>query len=134
MVAGAVWAVGCSGGSESGHGPFCNLARDGDLVDDVASRIDPVDVERTRAAFDDMASHQRELLEVAPEELRADLERVVAFTEEVVAGLSAVSPLDRGRPAVFDRLQPEYPAVAEASTRLAAWVDAECPVAEPGPG
>lgn len=134
VVALAGAAAGCNTDDAGDLEAFCE-AVDLETVRP-AFALDPVevDVDAALAQFRAAAVSERRLRSLAPPEARDDLDVLIEFVDDLVAGLEAhqVSPPttgDSGRvpaPVVFDELQPRFADVEAAGTRLSDYVTTHC--------
>lgn len=69
---------------------------------------------------------QRSLREKAPKAVRSDLDVVIDFVDDLVAGLSA-GDAGVGRPEIYEQLLPRHGEVTEAAARLERYLDEACP-------
>jgi hypothetical protein len=96
-VAGALALAGCGGDDEeSDVQAFCDkLAQVRETEDPLAPLLHGGNVEETKQALEDAQTQFAEIAEVAPEEIRADVESAQQFIEDFVAAAQdAETPQD----------------------------------------
>lgn len=119
--------AGCGDDQSGDVAAFCAAAADQQQFHAVFEDLDPTDVDSARAAFVEARDAQQALRDVAPEAARGDIDVVVAFVDDLIAGLEPGGELDgQGRPQVYQALRPRFDEVEAAADRLRVYVDANC--------
>ena len=116
------------GDDESGDvAAFCAAAADEQQFDAVFDGLDPTEAESARAAFVEARDAQRALRDVAPGAARGDIDVVIAFVDDLIAGLEPGGEVDeQGRPRVYQALRPRFDEVEAAADRLRVYVETNC--------
>jgi hypothetical protein len=124
-VAGTLALAGCGGDDESDITAFC------DKVDEIRAADDPFaglagnDIEGAKAALEEARSLFGEVADVAPEEIRADVEEAQTFFDDFVAAAQdADSPEDLL--AIATDFQQQAQDFEETSTRLEEYTNENC--------
>ncbi len=106
---------------------FCAAAADEQQFDAVFEGLDPTDVDDARTAFVEARDAQQALRDVAPEAARGDIDVVIAFVDDLIAGLEPGGEVDEhGRPSVYQSLRPRFDEVEAAADRLRVYVETNC--------
>ena len=121
------FAAACSDGAGGDLAAFCDAASDHERFETVFDDLDPTDVEGALATFRDARDAQEALRDLAPEAARNDIEVVIAFVDDLIAGLRPGRDIDdQGRPGVYQSLRPRFDEVEAAGERLRVYVEANC--------
>lgn len=122
--------VGGACGDDEGGGnltAFCEAAADTQRFETVFDDLDPTNVEAARETFRTARDAQDGLRDLAPEAARADIDVVIAFVDDLVAGLQPGRDVDEhGRPSVYQALRPRFDEVEAAGDRLGIYVESNC--------
>lgn len=110
----------------SDEASFCDLATDPATVGDTLSGLNPDDVPGTLAAVREARDVEATLRSRAPGSIRADIDLLVAYLDDLIDGLEAADPTSDERPAIYDQLRPRSEAVSAASARIESYVVANC--------
>lgn len=117
-------------GDDGGGGDlaaFCDAAADQQRFETVFDDLDPTDVEGALATFREAREAQQALRELAPAAARNDIDVVIAFVDDLIAGLQPGRDIDgQGRPSVYQSLRPRFDEVEAAGDRLRVYVDTNC--------
>lgn len=106
---------------------FCEAAADTQRFETVFDDLDPTNVEAARETFRTARDAQDGLRDLAPEAARADIDVVIAFVDDLVAGLQPGRDVDEhGRPSVYQALRPRFDEVEAAGDRLGIYVESNC--------
>lgn len=120
-------AAACSDGSGGDLAAFCDAADDQQRFETVFDDLDPTDVEGALARFRDARAAQQALRDLAPDAARNDIDVVIAFVDDLIAGLRPGRDIDdHGRPGVYQSLRPRFDEVEAAGERLRVYVEANC--------
>lgn len=131
-TAGAVCALvvlgaACRGDDGGDLAAFCSAVRDQERFEAVFDELDPTDVEAARAAFEQARAEQEALRELAPSAARGDIDVVIGFVDDLIAGLEPAAEVDeQGRPSVYQSLRPRFDEVEAAGDRLRVYVESNC--------
>lgn len=127
IVGAGAMLVACSddGGGDD-LAAFCATSADTGALAQRFATLDPRDVPTALATFTDALDAERRLADLAPEAIAADVEVLVEFLEDLVAGLDATDP-EAPTPAIYEDLAPRSEAVTAASGRIEGFVEANCP-------
>lgn len=128
-VALSVLGAGCGGDDDDGGNlaAFCEAAQDTDRFEAVFDDLDPTNVEAAEATFRTARDAQEALRDLAPEAARGDIEVVIAFVDDLIAGLEPGGTVDeQGRPNVYQSLRPRFDEVEAAGDRLRVYVESSC--------
>lgn len=128
LVALAALGTGC--GDDDGGGDlaaFCEAAQDTQRFETVFDDLDPTNVEAAEATFRKAREAQTGLRDLAPEAARSDIDVVIVFVDDLIAGLQPGGAVDdRGRPDVYQSLRPRFDEVEAAGDRLRVYVESNC--------
>ena len=106
---------------------FCEAANDTQRFETVFDDLDPSNVEAARETFRTAREAQVALRELAPEAARGDIDVVIAFVDDLIAGLQPGPEVDEhGRPTVYQSLRPRFDEVEAAGDRLRVYVETNC--------
>ena len=124
----AVSLAACNGDETADGDPeaFCDAAADAQEYEKLFDGMDPNDVEEATATFEEALAAERQLRDDAPGAIRADVDILVRFFEDLLAGLETEDPNSPERPSVYEELRPRFDQVEAASTRIERYVDANC--------
>lgn len=132
-LAGAVAALvllgaACSDDDDPGNlAAFCAAAEDQQRFEAMFDELDPTDVDEARAAFERARAEQRALRDLAPQAARNDIDVVIGFVDDLIAGLEPGGRIDeQGRPSVYQSLRPRFDEVESAGDRLRVYVETNC--------
>ena len=78
------------------------------------------------AAFCAALDTEEALRADAPDAVRADIDVLVRFFEDLVDGLEQVEPGSDERPAIYDEIRTRFDQVEAASTRIRTYVETNC--------
>lgn len=118
--------AGCGDDQSGDVAAFCAAAAD-QHFDAVFEDLDPTDVDSARAAFAEARDAQEALRDVAPGAARGDIDVVIAFVDDLIAGLEPGGEVDdQGRPQVYQALRPRFDEVEAAADRLRVYVETNC--------
>lgn len=123
VVAGA----GCSDDDDGNLAAFCAAAEDTQRFEAVFDDLDPTNVAAAEATFRTARDAQESLRDLAPEAARGDIDVVIAFVDDLIAGLQPGGNVDeQGRPDVYQSLRPRFDEVEAAGDRLRVYVESNC--------
>jgi hypothetical protein len=118
---------GCSDDDDGNLAAFCDAAEDTQRFEAVFDDLDPTNVEAAEATFRTARDAQEALRDLAPEAARGDVEIVIAFVDDLIAGLQPGGAVDEhGRPNVYQSLRPRFDEVEAAGDRLRVYVESNC--------
>jgi hypothetical protein len=128
LAAIAVIATACNDDGDDGDlAAFCEAADDTQRFEAVFDDLDPTNVEAAEATFRSARDAQEALRDLAPEAARGDIEVVIAFVDDLIAGLQPGGSVDeQGRPSVYQSLRPRFDEVEAAGDRLRVYVESNC--------
>jgi hypothetical protein len=127
LAALALGAAGCEDGDDGDLEAFCAAAEDTERFEAVFDDLDPTNVEAAEATFRTARDAQESLRDLAPEAARSDIDVVIAFVEDLIAGLQPGGDVDEnGRPSVYQSLRPRFEEVEAAGDRLRVYVESNC--------
>ena len=120
--------AGACGGDDPGDlAAFCDAVADQERFATVFDDLDPVDVDAARASFERAREEQQALRALAPGAARSDIDVLLDFVDDLLAGLEPDGPIDdQGRPRVYQSLQPRFDEVEAAGDRLRVYVESNC--------
>lgn len=121
----ALVLAGCGDDGDSATA-FCTAATDVESFAAVFESFDPDDHDAALDAFREARSIEIELRRHAPDAVRADLDLLVQFLDDVVEGLEAADPDADERPAIYDKVATRIDQIEAASDRVETYVDANC--------
>lgn len=127
-------AVGGAACSDDGsdQAAFCARSLDtSNFADTFADDFDATDVPAALAAFQTARDELQALRDLAPEAVRADIDVLLDYLDQLIAGLEAADPESDKRPAVYDELRGRADEVEAASGRIEQYVAANCTGATP---
>lgn len=117
----------CGGDDDGNLAAFCEAAGDTQRFETVFDDLDPTNVEAAQATFRSARDAQGGLRDLAPEAARGDIDIVIAFVDDLIAGLEPGGDVDeRGRPSVYQSLRPRFDEVEAAGDRLRVYVESNC--------
>lgn len=120
-------AAACSDDEPGDLAAFCAAVADQERFEAVFDDLDPTDVDAARAAFEQARTEQRALRDLAPGAARSDIDVVVSFVDDLLAGLEPGGGVDdQGRPSVYQSLRPRFDEVEAAGDRLRVYVETNC--------
>lgn len=124
----ALVATSCTDDDGAGDlAAFCDAAEDSQRFEAVFDDLDPTNVEAARETFRTARETQAALRDLAPEAARGDIEVVLAFVDDLIAGLQPGRDVDEhGRPSVYQSLRPRFDEVEAAGDRLRVYVESNC--------
>jgi hypothetical protein len=126
LAAIAVIATACND-DDGDLAAFCEAADDTQRFEAVFDDLDPTNVEAAEATFRSARDAQEALRDLAPEAARGDIEVVIAFVDDLIAGLQPGGSVDeQGRPSVYQSLRPRFDEVEAAGDRLRVYVESNC--------
>jgi hypothetical protein len=105
---------------------FCAAAADSQRFGATFDGLDPTDVDAALVAYESARRTEMELRAVAPDAVRADVDVLVGFFEDLIAGLRTADPASVRRPSVYADLRPRYDQVEAASERITLYVETNC--------
>ena len=123
LVFGALTAC---GGDSDGQSAFCDAASDTESFEAIFADFDPADTESAIAAFRKARDTEIELRRDAPDAIRADIDLLVQFLDDLVEGLEAVDTTATERPAIYDEISTDFDQIEAASGRIETYVKANC--------
>jgi len=127
LVAALALLGGCGDDDPGDVAAFCAAAADQARFETVFDDLDPTDVDAARATFERARTEQAALRDLAPEAARGDVEVVLAFVDDLIAGLEPDGARDdQGRPSVYQSLRPRFDEVEAAGERLRVYVESSC--------
>ncbi len=105
---------------------FCDAASDTESFEAIFADFDPTDTESAIAAFRKARDTEIDLRRDAPDAIRADIDLLVQFLDDLVEGLEAVDTTATERPAIYDEISTEFDQIEAASGRIETYVKANC--------
>lgn len=105
---------------------FCDAASDTESFEAIFADFDPTDTDSAIAAFRKARDTEIELRRDAPDAIRADIDLLVQFLDDLVEGLEAVDTTATERPAIYDEISTEFDQIEAASGRIETYVKANC--------
>lgn len=127
MLALTALVAACSDDSSGDLAAFCDAAADQQRFETVFDDLDPTDVQGALGTFREAREAQQALRELAPTAARNDIDVVIAFVDDLIAGLQPGRDIDgHGRPSVYQSLRPRFDEVEAAGDRLRVYVDTNC--------
>lgn len=115
----------CSDDSDD-QSAFCDAASDTESFEAIFADFDPTDTDSAIAAFRKARDTEIELRRDAPDAIRADIDLLVQFLDDLVEGLEAVDTTATERPAIYDEISTEFDQIEAASGRIETYVKANC--------
>lgn len=123
----ALGGAACSDDEGGDLAAFCEAAGDTQRFEAVFDDLDPTNVEAAQATFREARQAQEALRDLAPEAARGDIDVVIAFVDDLIAGLQPGGEVDEhGRPSVYQSLRPRFDEVEAAGDRLRVYVESNC--------
>lgn len=122
--------LGC-GGDDDPQTAFCDAASDTESFEAIFEDFDPADVPSAVEAFRTARDTEIALRRDAPEAVRADIDLLVQFLDDLVDGLEAIDPETTTRPAIYDEISTDFDRVEAASERIETYVTANCVTEDP---
>lgn len=124
----AVVALGACSDDDGGgdQEAFCAAATDRDRYGSTFEGLDPTDVDEAVTMFREAREAEEELRSTAPEAVRADIDVLITYLDDLIEGLETTDTPDGERPPVYDELQSRSDQVQAASTRLQLYVETNC--------
>jgi hypothetical protein len=130
LLVAALALVGSSCRDDDGAGDlaaFCEAAADTKRFEAVFDDLDPTNVDAARETFRTARDAQEALRDLAPDAARGDIDVVIAFVDDLIAGLHPGRDVDEhGRPSVYQSLRPRFDEVEAAGDRLRVYVESNC--------
>lgn len=130
LLVATVTLLGASCSDDDGSGDlaaFCDAAADSRRFETVFDDLDPTNVEAARETFRTAREAQVALRDLAPDAARGDIDVVIAFVDDLIAGLQPGRDVDEhGRPSVYQSLRPRFDEVEAAGDRLRVYVESNC--------
>ena len=117
--------AGCGDDSDD-QSAFCDAASDTESFEAIFADFEPTDTESAIAAFRKARDTEIELRRDAPDAIRADIDLLVQFLDDLVEGLEAVDTTATERPAIYDEISTEFDQIEAASGRIETYVKANC--------
>ena len=105
---------------------FCAAADDTEEHQAIFQGFDPNDVTEASATVEVALQTERDLRADAPEAIRADIDVLVRFLEDLLEGLEAEDPTSPDRPSIYDELRSRSDQVEAATSRIENYVAANC--------
>lgn len=105
---------------------FCDAASDTESFEAIFADFDPTDTESAIAAFRKARDTEIELRRDAPDAIRADIDLLVQFLDDLVEGLESVDTTANERPAIYDEISTDFDQIEAASGRIETYVKANC--------
>lgn len=125
------FGVGACGDNGDDRSAFCRRATDTDSFATTFAGFDPDDVEAARETLTEARDVEIRLRRDAPEAIRADLDLLVQFFDDLVEGLENVDPDAEERPVIYDEVATRIDEIESASERIETYVEANCPPENP---
>ncbi len=122
----AVGALAGCGGDSDGQSAFCDAASDTESFEAIFADFDPNDTESALEAFREARDTEIELRRDAPDAIRADIDLLVQFLDDLVEGLEAVDTTSTDRPTIYDEISTDFDQIEAASSRIETYVTANC--------
>lgn len=119
-------ALGGCGGDGDSQTAFCDAASDTESFEAIFADFDPADTESALEAFREARATEIELRRDAPDAIRADIDLLVQFLDDLVEGLEDLDTTSTGRPSIYDELSTDFDQVEAASGRIETYVKANC--------
>lgn len=120
----------CGNGDDDPQAAFCNAASDTESFEAIFDDFDPADVPSAIDAFREARDTEIDLRRDAPEAVRADIDLLVQFLDDLVDGLEAIEPDTTTRPAIYEEISTDFDRIEAASERIETYVTANCTVIE----
>ncbi|WP_436792794.1 hypothetical protein [Actinospongicola halichondriae] len=114
------------GGDDDPQMAFCDAASDTDSFEAIFADFDPADTDAALEAFRTARDTEIDLRRDAPEAVRADIDLLVQFLDDLVEGLEDLDTSSTGRPAIYDEISTEFDQIEAASGRIETYVKANC--------
>ena len=105
---------------------FCETATDTARFESTFDGMDPTDVDVAVTMFRDARDAEEQLRSTAPAAVRADIDVLISYLDDLLDGLESADASEGGRPAIYDELQPRTDQVEAASSRLQLYVETNC--------
>ncbi len=105
---------------------FCAAASDTESFEAIFSDFDPADNDAALDAFRTARETEIGLRRDAPDAVRADIDLLVQFLDDLVEGLEDLDTSSTGRPAIYDEISTEFDQIEAASGRIETYVRANC--------
>ncbi len=118
--------AGCGGGSSGDPEAFCRAATDTERFSTIFDQLDPTNVDAALPAFQTARTQEEELRADAPAAVRSDIDLLIGFFDDLIAGLQDADRTQVERPAIYDELRPRFDQVQAASNRIKLYVDSNC--------
>lgn len=125
LLCGLVALAACSGDDDP-QATFCDAASDTDSFEAIFADFDPADTDAALEAFRTARDTEIDLRRDAPEAVRADIDLLVQFLDDLVEGLEDVDTTSTGRPAIYDEISTDFDQIEAASARIETYVKANC--------
>ena len=121
----ALGLAGCSD-DDGDLAAFCAAATDTASFDGLFADLEPRDVDEAIITFRAALDTEEALRADAPDAVRADIDVLGRFFEDLVDGLEQVEPGSDERPAIYDEIRTRFDQVEAASTRIRTYVETNC--------
>lgn len=125
----AVATTGCGllgSDSDGNRAAFCTSAEDIERFRETFADFDPLDVPDALSTFRQAREEEAALRELAPSAIRADLDTIIAYLDDLIEGLETVDPASNGRPPVYDEVRTRSAEIEAASARVEQYVKTNC--------
>lgn len=126
MLTLAVASLVACGNDDDPQTTFCDAASDTESFEAIFADFDPADTAAALEAFRTARDTEIDLRRDAPEAVRADIDLLVQFLDDLVEGLEGLDTSSTGRPAIYDEISTEFDQVEAASARIETYVKANC--------
>ncbi len=114
------------GGDDDPQATFCDAASDTASFEAIFADFDPADTDAALEAFRTARETEIDLRRDAPEAVRADIDLLVQFLDDLVEGLQDLDTSSTGRPAIYDEISTDFDQIEAASARIETYVTANC--------
>lgn len=131
VALGAATLAACSGDDDDPQAAFCDAASDTESFEAIFEDFDPADVPSALEAFRTARDTEIALRRDAPEAVRADIDLLVQFLDDLVDGLEAIEPDTTERPAIYEEISTDFDQIEAASDRIETYVTANCVTEDP---
>ena len=116
----------CSGSASGDPKSFCQAATDTARFSTIFDNLDPTNVDAALTAFQSARQTELELRADAPAAVRADVDVLIDFFDDLIRGLEAANRTNVERPKIYDELRPRFDQVEAASNRIELYVKTNC--------
>lgn len=124
LAAGAL-ALGACGGEERSTEAFCERVDEAEAVGERFADLDPSDLEGTQEAYQEASEEFGRISEVAPEEIRSDVERLDEALEEIADAAGEADSPEQLREEL-SAVQERFAGVQEANERVTRFEQENC--------